>query len=284
MKYRVIHRHVDRYSVRLMCGALSVSQSGYYAWRARGQSIREHENAQLLDEIRAIHQYSRCTYGSPRIWRALKARRRVGRHRIARLMRDHGIQAKPPRRGWRTSAKHQCAVAPNQLERAFQVSAPNRVWASDITYLGCSEGPMHLAVVLDLYSRAVIGWSMSASVDTGLVIRALQMALARRRPGPALLHHSDQGAQYASIEYQALLSKCQIQSSMSRKGNCWDNAVLESFFSTMKKEVIHGERFLTREHLRSVVFEWIEVFYNRQRLHSTLGYVSPAQFEARGLP
>jgi putative transposase len=284
VKYQVIHKYVGRFPVALMCGALGVAKSGYYAWRSRKPSTRDRDNSVLLEQIRSIHQHSRCTYGSPRIWRSLRRQRVVGRHRVARLMREHQIRARTVRR-FRASSpcRRECAVAPNRLDRQFRVDAPNRVWAADFTYLWCNEGWLYLAVVLDLYSRAVIGWAMSTRTDAQLTYGALQMAVSRRQPVRAVLHHSDQGVQCASLEYQQLLARSQMEQSMSRKANCWDNAVVESFFATMKKEAVHGIRFATREQLRGVIFEWIEVFYNRQRLHSTLGYRSPAQFEADAL-
>jgi transposase InsO family protein len=199
-------------------------------------------------------------------------------------MQQHGIRAKTPRR-WRatTQSKHAYPIAPNLLARQFTVEAPNRVWASDITFLWSGEGWLYLAVVLDLYSRAVVGWAIDTRMDTQLPLRALRMAIARRRPAPGLIHHSDRGVQYASGDYQVELAAHGIKCSMSRIGDCWDNAVVESFFATLKKELIHQEHHSTRMQLQSVVFEWIEVFYNRQRRHSTLGYCSPAQFERHSL-
>jgi len=284
VRYRAIQDHAGRFPTALMCRVLKVSESGYYAWRSRAPSRRAQENAQLLVEIRRVHQKSRCSYGSPSIWNELRAERVVGKHRIARLMQQHGIRAKTQRR-WRatTQSKHEYPIAPNRVARQFRVGAPNRVWATDITFLWSNEGWVYLAVVLDLYSRAVIGWAMDTRMDTQLPLRALAMAVARRRPAPGLIHHSDRGVQYASGEYQAELAAHGISCSMSRLGDCWDNAVVESFFATLKKELIHQQRYRTRLQLQNAVFEWIEAFYNRQRRHSTLGYRSPAQFERDSL-
>lgn len=284
MRYRAIKENAGRYPTALMCRALDVCASGYYAWCSRGPSLREQHNAQLVEEIRRVHRESRCSYGSPSIWRALRAQQVVGRHRIARLMQQHGIRAKTHRR-WRvtTQSKHDHPVAPNLLARQFRVDAPNRVWVSDITFLCSGEGCLYLAVVLELYSRAVVGWAMGTRMDAQLPLRALRMAIAQRRPASGLIHHSDQGVQYASGNYQAELRAHGIQCSMSRKANCWDNAVAESFFATLKKELIHQQRYATRTQLQNAVFEWIEVFYNRQRRHSTLDYRSPLRFEQDSL-
>ena len=282
MKYRAIREHAVRYPVRLMCRALRVSPAGFYAWRRRPESRRTQANRALLVHIRAIHQQSRRTYGSPSIWDALTQRgHRVGENRVARLMRFEGIRAKTAKK-WRatTDSKHKLPVAANTLDRHFTVTAPNRVWAGDITYVWTDAGWLYLAVVLDLYSRAVIGWAMGSRLSADLAREALTMALWRRKPGAGLLHHSDRGVQYAAHDYQRLLGEHRIECSMSRKGNCWDNAVVESFFGTLKKELVHDRRYATRDEAKQDVFEWIEVFYNRQRRHSTLGYRSPAEFEA----
>ncbi len=282
MKYRVIKEHAVRYPVRLMCRALKVSPAGFYAWYERPESARTQANRRLLVEIRAIHRESRRTYGSRSHWHALRKQgRRVGENRIARLMRCEGIRAKTVKK-WRatTDSKHKLPVAANTLDRQFTVTAPNRVWAGDITYVWTEEGWFYLAVVLDLFSRAVIGFSMGARLTADLAIQALTMALWRRTPEAGLLHHSDRGIQYAATGYQQIMSDHGIECSMSRKGNCWDNACVESFFGTLKKELIHHRRYLTREEARQEIFEYIEVFYNRMRRHSTLGYYSPAEFEA----
>ena len=282
MKYRAIRDHAGRFTIRLMCRALKVSFAGYYAWRERPESKRAQRNRALLVEIRTIHRQSRRTYGSPSIWDELVSRGyRVNEKRVARLMRAAGIRAKTVKK-WRatTDSNHKLPVAVNTLERQFSVTAPNRVWAGDITYVWTAEGWLYLAVVLDLYSRAVIGWAMGPRLTAELARAALTMALWRRKPARGLLHHSDRGVQYASGDYQRLLADAGIRCSMSRKGNCWDNACVESFFGTLKKELIHDRRYATREEAKQDVFEYIEVFYNRQRRHTTLGYRSPAEFEA----
>jgi putative transposase len=282
MKYRAIKDHADRFPVRLMCRTLQVSPAGYYTWLERPESARAQHNRRLLVQIRAAHARSQRDYGSPRIARELwEAGERCSENRVARLMRAAGIRAKRVRR-WRatTHSNHTLAVAANTLQRRFRVSAPNQVWAGDISYLWTEEGWLYLAVVLDLYSRAVVGWSMGSQLGAELASQALRMALWRRKPGAGLLHHSDRGVQYAAKDYQRLLSEHGIGCSMSRKGNCWDNACVESFFSTLKLERVYHQRYRTRDEARRDVFEWIEIIYNRQRRHSTLGYRSPAQFEA----
>lgn len=282
MKYRAIREHAGRFAVSMMCSALQVSASGYYAWRDRPPSRRAQANERLLSQIREAHQRSRCTYGSPRITRELRAQgHRVGENRIAGLMQAAQIRAKSARK-WRatTQSAHRWPVAENTLDRAFNVAQPNRVWAGDISYVWTAKGWLYLAVVLDLYSRAVIGWAMGERLTADLATQALTMALWRRKPDRGLLHHSDRGIQYAAGDYQRLLATHGLNCSMSRKGNCWDNAVVESFFHTLKVELVHHRRYLTRDEARQDIFEWIEVFYNRQRRHSTLGYRSPAEFEA----
>lgn len=233
-------------------------------------------------DIRAAHLRSDSTYGSPRITRELRqAGRAASENRVARLMRENAIYAKTVKK-WRatTNSAHRLPVAGNTLDRRFTVNAPNRVWAGDITYLWTDEGWLYLAVVLDLYSRAVIGWAMGPRLAASLAQDALTMAIWRRKPAAGLLHHSDRGVQYASRDYQQQLTDAGIACSMSRKGNCWDNAVVESFFRTLKVERVYHQRYRTREDAKQDVFQWIEVFYNRQRRHSTLGYRSPAEFEA----
>lgn len=282
MRYRAIQDHAGRFDIRLMCRALKVSSAGYYAWRDRPESRRAQTNRALLVDIRAFHAASRRTYGSPRIARDLRAAGHgASENRVARLMRMDGIRAKTVKK-WRatTDSAHRLPVAANTLDRQFTVTAPNRVWAGDITCVWTAEGWLYLAVVLDLYSRAAIGWAMGSRLTASLATEALTMALWRRKPAKGLLHHSDRGVQYASGDYQGLLASAGIACSMSRKGNCWDNACIESFFGTLKKELVHDRRYLTREQAKQEIFEYIEVFYNRQRRHSTLGYRSPAEFEA----
>lgn len=283
MRYRVIQAHAGRYPLRLMCRALAVSPAGYYAWRTRPDSVRAVANRALLRDIQQLHRESRQTYGSPRIWQALRAQgQRVGEHRVARLMRHNGLRAKMVPK-WRTTTQsaHPFPLATNQLNRQFAVTAPNEVWAGDLTYIWTVEGWLYLAVLLDLYSRAVIGWAMGARLTGALTQQALEMALHRRQPKPGLLHHSDRGSQYAATAYQQQLQAAGMRGSMSRRGNCWDNACVESFFGTLKRELIHHRLYQTREEARQEIFEYVEVFYNRQRRHSTLGYQSPAEFEAR---
>lgn len=283
MKYRAIRDNADRCPIRLMCRALNVSSAGYYAWVDRPESARSVANRALLVDIRAIHRESRETYGSPSVWHEFRKRqRRVGENRVARLMRTHGIRAKTVKK-WRatTDSGHRLPVAANTLDRRFTVNEPNRVWAGDITYVWTNEGWLYLAVVLDLFSRQVIGWATGTRLTVDLAENALTMALWRRKPKAGLLHHSDRGSQYAAGAYQQQLIGHGIECSMSRKGNCWDNACVESFFGTLKKELIHHRRYLTRDEAKQEIFEYIEVFYNRMRRHSTLGYYSPAEFEAR---
>ena len=283
MRYRAIQEHDRRYPIRLMCRALAVSAAGYYAWRSRPESTRSAKTRTLLSAIRVIHQESRETYGSPSIWAALiKQGHCVGEHRVARLMRGEGIRAKTVKK-WRatTQSNHRLPVAENTLNRQFTVAHPNRVWAGDITYVWTTEGWLYLAVILDLYSRLVIGWAMSQRLTVELAEQALTMALANRNPLAGLLHHSDRGSQYAATRYQLLLTTHGITTSMSRRGNCWDNACVESFFGTLKRELVYHRHYATREDAKQDIFEYIEVFYNRKRRHSTLGHHSPAEYEAR---
>jgi transposase InsO family protein len=271
--------------VAALCRTVRVSTSGYYAWRKREPSERHKQDQALLSQIRQFFVCSKQTYGSPRIWKDLKeARISCGKHRVARLMRRAGLQAVvAPRFRVTTDSKHSLPVVQNLLGRNFGAAEANVKWVSDITYLWTGEGWLYLAVVLDLFSRRVVGWSMQASMDRSLVVNALQSALCQRRPEAGLLHHSDRGSQYASADFQSRLSERGILCSMSRRGNCFDNAPVESFFGTLKQELVHRCRFATREAARREVFEYIEVWYNRQRRHSSLGYVSPAEFERRAL-
>ena len=272
----------NEYSVALMCRQLDVSKSGFYAWRSRPESARSKENKVLVTEIERLHEASRRTYGSPRIHADLEEEGfEVSRNRVARLMRENGIRAKGKRRFRKTTdSDHDHRVAPNHLARDFEVEAPNNVWAGDITYLWTSEGWMYLAVILDLFSRKVVGWAMADHMRTDLVLEALLKALRDRLPGDDLMHHSDQGSQYASDDYQDALDVHGIECSMSRKGDCWDNAVVESFFGSLKTELDAEDHWRTRAEARYDVFEYIEVFYNRQRRHSYLGYVSPVRYES----
>ena len=282
MRYRVIQEHDRRYPIRVMCRALAVSAAGYYAWRSRPESARSSQTRTLLSAIRVIHRESRETYGSPRIWNALvKQGHRVGEHRVARLMRHGGIRAKTVTK-WRatTQSQHRFPVAANTLDRAFTVAAPNRVWAGDLTYVWTMEGWLYLAVLLDLYSRRVVGWAMGPRLTGELVEQALTMALVNRIPRAGLVHHSDRGSQYAATSYQRRLTEYGLIPSMSRKGNCWDNAPTESFWGRLKTACVHGHKFATREQAKQAVMDWM-AFYNHRRLHSSLGYLSPMQFEQR---
>jgi putative transposase len=267
--------------VRAMCRCLGVSASGYYSWRKRPESVRNRENLVLETYIRSIHEESRKTYGSPRVHAELGARGlRCSENRVARLMKKFGIQAKSKRKfKVTTKSDHKFAVHENKLERRFGAQAANTVWAADLTFIWTREGWLYLAVVLDLFSRRVVGWSMQATMEKSLAIEALRMALGRRFPSGSLVHHSDRGVQYASRDYQAILAEAGIVGSMSRKGDCWDNAVVESFFSTVKRELTDWRRYRTRAEAAADLFQYIETWYNRKRRHSFLGYLSPAQFE-----
>jgi len=267
------------YPVALMCRVLGVSRSGLYAWRRRGPSDREKSDVALRHEIRSIHAASRGTYGSPRVHRGLRRDgMRVGRSRVERLMRQDGLRGRLRRRFRRTTDSNHCLpVAPNRLNRQFQVEAPDRVWAGDITYIRTASGWAYLAVVLDLHSRMVVGWALADHMRTELVEKALESALGQRSPSRGMLHHSDRGSQYASASYSSMLAERGIEASMSRRGDCYDNAVVESFFGSLKQELVHHARWDDLAQARKELHDWIEVFYNRQRLHSSLGYRTPAE-------
>lgn len=281
MRYAFIAEQKLPYSLTILCRVLRVSRSGYYAWKKRPESCRVVDNQHLVTRIRQIHKESWGTYGSPRVHRQLRLDGMLcSRGRVERLMSSNRIYGQSRRRFVvTTDSKHTLPVSPNILDRKFSVMALDRVWVSDITYIPTNEGWLYLAGVLDLCSRRIVGWSMSKSLERSVVMDALTMAYRHRKPGQGLIHHADRGCQYASQDYQSLLASYGMQSSMSRKGDCWDNAPMESFFATLKKELVHGFKFRTREEARRMIFEYIEVFYNRQRLHSSLGYVSPATFE-----
>jgi transposase InsO family protein len=268
----------------MMCRLLKASKAGYYAWRDRAPSARSKKDQQLTTRIKIIHRQSSETYGSPRIHAELREEGiRLGRKRVARLMRENGIVVRIRRRfRITTTSKHKHPIAPNILARRFApaaIGAVDRVYASDITYIETLEGWLYLAVILDLRSRRVVGWSMSQSLEESLVLDAMKMALLRRQPGRGIMHHSDRGSQYAGAAFQQLLNDNGIVCSMSRKGNCWDNAVVESFNATIKTELVHRKKWKTREEVRAAIYNWIEVWYNRKRRHSTLGYRSPEDFE-----
>jgi putative transposase len=273
--------HALDFPMGQMCQILGVSRSGYYAWRKRKASRRAQANAALVKRILEVHGASRRTYGSPRVHAALKREgMSCGHNRVARLMQHEGIMGKSPRRKHPVTTQREPGnpVAPNVLAQDFTAEQPDRKWVADITFIDTAEGWLYLAPVLDLYSRKVVGWSMDEHMDTSLVEAALHMAVARRCPEPGLLHHSDQGSQYTSTAYQQRLSQLKAQVSMSRVGNCYDNAAMESFIGTLKTECLTGQ-FKTRALARTAIFEYIEVWYNRQRLHSSLGYLSPEEFE-----
>lgn len=284
MKFRFMADNALVFPVSKLCEVLEVSRSGYYAWRRRLSSPRAQANAVLVKEIQQVHHLSRQTYGSPRVHAALqRAGIPCSRKRVARLMRLHAIRGKAPRRNRpRTTQRQTGSIpAPNLLDQDFNAAAPNEKWVADITYIDTLEGWLYLASILDLFHRGIVGWAMDEQMETSLIERALDMALGRR-PAQSVLHHSDQGSQYTSLAYQARLDAIPAQVSMSGVGNCYDNAVMESFFGTLKSECAN-RRFTTRAEARIVIFEFIEVWYNRQRLHSTLGYLSPLEFEQRFL-
>ena len=285
MKYVFIRDHQGAFSVDLMCRTLEVGSSGYYAWLKRPESSRNRENRQLLMEIKAVHSKSRQTYGSPRIHAELnETGRACSKYRIARLMRQHGIVSKHKRKfRVTTNSSHSFPIAGNLLQRRFNVSRPGQCWVSDITYIPTREGWLYLAVTLDLFHRKVVGWAMDRWITRWLVMKALNMAIQNGSLKPGLIHHSDRGVQYACNDFQALLKVHGIECSMSRKGDCWDNAVAESFFHTLKVELIHGKIYDTRQQAKMAIFEYIEVFYNRQRRHSYLGYLSPEDFEKKNV-
>ena len=281
MRYQFIEDHRAAYPVSLMCRVLDVSRSGYYAWRKRPPSQREMANQGLLVDIKEIHKKSRRTYGVSRVYAALRRQGHTcSRNRVARLMHLHGIRAeRRPSHRRTTQSNHQLPVAENKLDQMFEVAKPNQVWSSDITYIATAEGWLYLAVVMDLCTRRIVGWSMQPTLNRQLVLDALHMALQACRPGAGLLHHSDRGSQYASADYQALLAQHQIEVSMSRRGNCYDNAPVESFFGTLKTECVQGRVYPSRDEARLALFEYMELFYNRERLHSSLDYLSPVEFE-----
>ena len=284
MRYTVIHEHRDQHPVRLMCRALGVSRSGYYDWRERPLSSRARRHAGLTEKIRHFHGSSRETYGSPRICKdLLESGERVGENTVALLMQRAGIVPKTIRKFRVTTDSRKTVPAPNRLDQQFTAARPNQRWVSDITFIPTREGWLYLAVIIDLYSRAVVGWAMHKRMRTALVTDALKMALMRRKVRSPLLLHSDQGSQYAATDYRSMLAANGMECSMSRKGNCWDNAVAESFFHTLKTELVHHEDYRCREEATASIFEYIEVFYNRQRRHSHIGQVAPLIFEAATL-
>lgn len=276
MKYAVIGQHEGAFRVRMMCRVLDVSPSGYYDWRDREPSQRVQARAVLDARVRTAFDVRKGRAGSPRLSRRLN----VGRRQVAESLRRQGLRAKAARKfKATTNSNHSLPVAPNRLMQNFTADHPNKVWVGDITYIATDEGWLYLAVVLDLYSRKVVGWSMSGRMTASLVCDALRMALFARHMPKSVIMHTDRGSQYCSAEHRRLLEEHELVASMSARGNCYDNAAMESWNHSLKVEAIHGERFATREDAREHVFEYIEVDYNRQRLHSTLGYLSPAEFE-----
>jgi transposase InsO family protein len=281
LKFAIIAELVERYPVKGLCQQLQVSRSGYYAWCQRGPSQRQQANQQVWGQIQAAYEQSRGTYGYRRIHAALRAKGiGCGIQRVRRLMQQHGLCARRKSR-YRTTtdSHHRLPIAPNHLARQFSASAANQKWVSDITFVATQEGWLYLCVTLDLFSRRVVGWAMETSLHRELGLKALRMALVRRRPPAGLLHHSDQGVQYANSDFQHLLASQQAVASMSRTGNVYDNAPMESFFATLKQELIAERIYPTRAAARLAIFEFLEVFYNQERLHSALHYRSPADFE-----
>jgi putative transposase len=281
VKYAWIDEHRRTYGLAESCAVLGVSSSGYQAWKRGGSPNRKRlTDAQMLALIQAIDAELKGSYGSPRMVLELRSRGfPASKERVERLMRENGIRARHKRRFKATTdSKHALPVAPNLLDRNFTPEAPNQVWTADMTYIWTDEGWLYLAVVLDLFNREVVGWSIKPRMTADIVVDALTMAWFRRKPGPGLLHHSDRGSQYASHAFQARLKEYGMICSMSRKGNCWDNAPSESFFNSYKNERVHGTRYETREAAIADAFDYIEPFYNRRRLHSTLGYASPVKF------
>lgn len=286
MRYRFIQAEKASYPVEVLCQVLAVARSGYYAWCRRPVSVRTQQNQWLMTHIRTCYQASRGRYGSPRIHQDLRAQGVcVGRHRVARLMRLQGLRSVSRRRAWKRSGiAGSEVVAANTLRRAFAATRPNEKWVSDITYVPTRQGWLYVAVLMDLYSRRIVGWAMDDQMTTTLTLSALEMALQQRPVSVGLLHHSDRGSQYGAMAYQQRLATRGIRCSMSRPGNCWDNAVVESFFATLKTELLSAEpTYRTRQEARTAIFEYVEGFYNRTRRHSTLGYLSPAEFERRAI-
>jgi putative transposase len=283
MRFEFIRAEEAVWPVLVMCQVLCVSRSGYYAWRSRPASKRAVADDELVVEIKAAHKAGRGNYGSPRVHRALRTSgRRVGKKRVARLMRREGIVVKRRKKFViTTDSKHSDPIAPNVLNREFDVELPNTAWVTDVTYVRTMQGWLYLAAILDLCSRRVVGWATSAQNDRQLALNALESATAARQPRPGLLHHSDRGSVYASGDYRQALTDVAMISSMSRKGDCWDNAVAESFFATIKGEMLDHEEFETRAEATAAIADYVDGFYNVHRLHSSIGFVSPIEFELR---
>ena len=285
MKYGFMQRHQQEFRLTRMCAVLQVSRSGFYAWQRRKTSARTQANQRLIDRMRVLHQQTREAYGARKMWQLLNREGFVcGRHRVARLRRVAGIVALRRRRYVRTVQvrQHETPATPNRLNQQFAVSAKNRVWAGDLTFVPTRTGWLTVAVLLDLYSRRVVGWAMSSRQTLSVVVEAWWMAWQRRRPAPGLIHHSDQGNQYRAMLYQAVLARRGVVMSMSRKGNCYDNAPVESFFSSLKNELVRHRQFQNQAEAQVAIEDYIDRFYNRQRLHQALGYRSPEEFERQG--
>lgn len=283
MSFLSIDRCRDEYPLGLMCKALKVSRSGYHSWKSREPSLLEQENLRIVSTIEKIHLGSKQTYGSPRIHAVLTGLGEdCSKTKVARLMKKYGIRAKTKKRfKATTNSKHKLPVAENVLNRDFTPSSANESWAGDITYIWTREGWLYLAVIIDLFSRKVVGWAMEKTMSRELVLDALRMAVRSREPSAGLVCHSDRGSQYASGDYQQLLQTYEMICSMSRRGDCWDNSVVESFFGSLKQEHVFFCDYSSRDEARRSIFEWIEGFYNCERLHSTLGYLSPMEYERR---
>jgi len=283
MKFACIRQRLQDYPVKTCCRVLRVSRSGYYAWLRRKPSSRQQRRDTLAKKIGQVHQDNRGVYGSPRVHYALRAKGvDVCENTVAKIMREEGLRAKTRRRfvPRTTDSRHDNPIAENLLDRQFEADAPDRKWVVDITYIATAEGWLYLAGVLDLFSRKIVGWSMQDHLGWSLVGDALAMALSRRQPAAGMLHHSDRGVQYTCDDYQRILALHGITASMSATGDCYDNAAMESFWATLKTELVYREHYATRAEARRSIFEYIESFYNRQRIHSSLGYVSPETFEA----
>ena len=283
MRYACIDRRRDQYPIRMMCHALNVSRSGYYAWRSRPESSRARTDRELTGVIQRLHADSKGIYGSPKMRDELKSEGyHYGRHKVARLMRLSGLRGCPKKRFRVTTQRDPShPVADNLLQQDFSATAINQRWSSDITYIATNQGWLYLAVVMDLYSRRIVGWSMSRRITRHLVIDAFRMAIGLRQPKGVLIHHSDRGSQYTSDDFRDELDKQGVRCSMSGRGNCYDNAVVESFFGLLKRERVNRTRYRTREEARADIFEYIECFYNRKRRHGYLGNISPAEYESR---
>lgn len=285
MKFCFIEAHRPLWRLQTMCRLLHVSKSGYFAWRDGRESPRATKNRELIEKITIIHATHRQTYGSPRTHRHLRKQGDlVSVNRVARLMRQAGIRVTPTRRFTvTTDSDHDHPIAANILEQNFHATEPNTKWVTDITYIPTGEGWLYLAAIVDLFSRRVVGWAMQATMDRSLVLNCLDMAITTRKPGPNFIHHSDRGCQYTCAEYRQNLAKYQAVVSMSRRANCYDNAVIESFWHSLKVECVHRTTFATRAQAKAAIFDYIEVFYNRVRLHSSIGYKTPIEFEAAHL-